>query len=683
MSTRYKRTNWVRRLEDFSAGCSSGLKLGQCLIAGILAIFSGISRLLPVTRWLSVTLSPDVPVSATGASSLKSPASFWRGVVFVALIAGSILPAISFAVSIQGTKFNDLTGDGEQNNYLDDNGNCVLEPGLPDETIYIEDLTKSETFPVETGTDGNFYFESNEEFFTLWIQPPPSNWEQTIPVRRTFNYDGNKVYFGITDTTTPSASTCTQGPQLKSTPEVTLETQKIAFENEAVSFDGDFSDADVDDTHSFLWEFSDDGSTANTKDATHTFTQPGEYTATFVVTDSNNEVGQSTITVKVFPKSTTTLDGLPISEYNSVSVSEYFYYSPTGQKITFKRVADYLFVMSKPDKLVSLFSDNIISTENNPLGIGNVYKFSDNSQNAITQFSQNTNVEYVSPLLTTGNGDVLVITNQIVLKRPATIKDSDFIQTVLNVGGLEHVRKLRLSEDEHIFKVTSAQGAEVFTKSQELHDQMGSQLKWAEPDFLVQIETHHIPDDLLYSDQWHLPKIEAPAAWDIATGGGVIIAINDSGVDLSHPDLDIWENPIEKYGEPEVDDDNNGYTDDIKGWDFSDNDNDPSPANSNDNHGTAVAGVAAAIGNNTIGVSGSARNAKILPIKIFSNGIATTCTRLGESLRYEAKYAHVANHSWGVENGGKYCPTQVESAIDDAVTGNISGGAMRGILVYL
>ncbi len=77
MSTQYKRTDWVRRLEDFSSGCSSGFGLGQCLIAGILAIFSGISRLLPVTRWLSVTLSPDVPVVSTvGASSLKSLA--WR-----------------------------------------------------------------------------------------------------------------------------------------------------------------------------------------------------------------------------------------------------------------------------------------------------------------------------------------------------------------------------------------------------------------------------------------------------------------------------------------------------------------------------------------------------------------------------------------------------------------------------
>jgi len=89
MSTRYKRTNWVRRLEDFSSGCSSGLKLGQCLIAGILAIFSGISRLLPVTRWLSVTLSPDVPVVSTvggsKCSKLRCNPPFFNSTIAVGL----------------------------------------------------------------------------------------------------------------------------------------------------------------------------------------------------------------------------------------------------------------------------------------------------------------------------------------------------------------------------------------------------------------------------------------------------------------------------------------------------------------------------------------------------------------------------------------------------------------------
>ncbi|MDM8563510.1 hypothetical protein QUF54_09170, partial [Candidatus Marithioploca araucensis] len=110
MSIQYKRTNWVRRLEDFSSACSSGFRLGQWLIAGILAIFSGISRLLPVTRWLSVILTPDVPVvSTTGASSLKSPASIWRGVVFVALVVGLMMvghvafATVTFDAEIQVT----------------------------------------------------------------------------------------------------------------------------------------------------------------------------------------------------------------------------------------------------------------------------------------------------------------------------------------------------------------------------------------------------------------------------------------------------------------------------------------------------------------------------------------------------------------------------------------------------
>jgi hypothetical protein len=73
MSTRYKRTNWVRRLEDFSAGCSSGFRLGQWLIAGILAIFTGISRLLPVTRCLSITISKSLRGVPTGSQGCDVP----------------------------------------------------------------------------------------------------------------------------------------------------------------------------------------------------------------------------------------------------------------------------------------------------------------------------------------------------------------------------------------------------------------------------------------------------------------------------------------------------------------------------------------------------------------------------------------------------------------------------------
>ncbi len=88
----------------------------------------------------------------------------------------------------------------------------------------------------------------------------------------------------------------------------------------------------------------------------------------------------------------------------------------------------------------------------------------------------------------------------------------------------------------------------------------------------------------------------------------MVIAVFDDGVDIGHEDLAIWANPGESGGGKEtngIDDDGNGYIDDYQGWDFGDNDNDPSPG-SNDSHGTAVAGVAGAIGNNAIGVAGSA-----------------------------------------------------------------------------
>jgi subtilisin family serine protease len=108
--------------------------------------------------------------------------------------------------------------------------------------------------------------------------------------------------------------------------------------------------------------------------------------------------------------------------------------------------------------------------------------------------------------------------------------------------------------------------------------------------------------------------IDAPEAWDICTGSSsVIIAILDSGIAYNHPDLqaNIWTNSAEILDN--VDNDGNGYIDDVRGWDFADNDNDPADAAS---HGTAVAGIAGASGNNSIGIAGVCWNVKLMPVKI-------------------------------------------------------------------
>ncbi|MBX3118871.1 MAG: S8 family serine peptidase [Fimbriimonadaceae bacterium] len=122
------------------------------------------------------------------------------------------------------------------------------------------------------------------------------------------------------------------------------------------------------------------------------------------------------------------------------------------------------------------------------------------------------------------------------------------------------------------------------------------------------------PNDTLWPDMWHAKAIKADLAWDTSFGSdNTIVAIIDTGVNVNHPDLagNIWKNPGEIPGNG-IDDDGNGYIDDIVGWDFNYNDNDPNDVNG---HGTACAGLAAAVMDNNAGVCGIAPRAKIMCLK--------------------------------------------------------------------
>ncbi|HQK92290.1 MAG TPA: DUF2012 domain-containing protein, partial [Armatimonadota bacterium] len=128
------------------------------------------------------------------------------------------------------------------------------------------------------------------------------------------------------------------------------------------------------------------------------------------------------------------------------------------------------------------------------------------------------------------------------------------------------------------------------------------------------------PNDPSYPSQWWLPRIDAPAAWDYGTVSAVPIAIIDSGVDPDHPDLNgnRWINAGEVAGNG-IDDDGNGYVDDVHGWDFIDDDNTPWDVDGGTGHGTCVMGCIAAVGNNATGVTGTCWRARVGSIRALGS----------------------------------------------------------------
>ena len=135
------------------------------------------------------------------------------------------------------------------------------------------------------------------------------------------------------------------------------------------------------------------------------------------------------------------------------------------------------------------------------------------------------------------------------------------------------------------------------------------------------------PNDPYYSRQWYLPRIEVDSAWTkIKETPDITVAVIDSGVDINNPDLknNIWVNPseIDNNG---IDDDHNGFIDDVNGWDFVNNVPDPSPkfddgwTEAGISHGTMVAGIIGAEGNNGIGVTGVTWKTKLMPLRVLND----------------------------------------------------------------
>lgn len=156
-----------------------------------------------------------------------------------------------------------------------------------------------------------------------------------------------------------------------------------------------------------------------------------------------------------------------------------------------------------------------------------------------------------------------------------------------------------------------------------------------------------------------LNLIDVPAVWEQGiTGEGVVVAVLDTGVDINHPDLasNIWVNPGEIAGNG-IDDEGNGFVDDINGWDFGDRDNSPTPGRERGfEHGTHVAGTIGADLNgittdsrgNQVEIQGVAPDATIMPVRVLGGRFGNTADALAQGIRYAVDNgADVINLSLG------------------------------------
>lgn len=248
--------------------------------------------------------------------------------------------------------------------------------------------------------------------------------------------------------------------------------------------------------------------------------------------------------------------------------------------------------------------------------------------------------------------------------------------TILADLGLEVIRNFDFIS---ALLVKLRPGSEVIATTAEL-DRM-AEVRYATPDYLSKPTA--VPNDPLFAQQWHYDNqgqtggkvdadIDLPEAWETFTGSNqTVIAILDTGVDYTHPDLvtNIWVNPGEIPGDG-IDNDNNGYIDDIYGIDPGELDSDPMD---NNGHGTHVAGTTAATGNNGIGVTGVNWNAKIMALKVGDALSLIPDSAVIEALNYIVTMKTVYGINIVVSNNS-YGGAGFSQATQDAIAASINVG---------
>lgn len=212
------------------------------------------------------------------------------------------------------------------------------------------------------------------------------------------------------------------------------------------------------------------------------------------------------------------------------------------------------------------------------------------------------------------NSNHSVVAEQILVQPKAGVT-KDKLDQILAVHGGKSLRALN-QIGVHVVKVPRGSEKAIANALAK-----NSDIKFAEVDELVPVSM--IPDDPYFGSQWHLSVINAPAAWDVSQGDGIVIAILDSGVDGTHPDL-------------------SGKM--VAGYNFYDNNTDTRDVMG---HGTKVAGSAAASSNNAVGVTGVSMNSRIMPIRISDTSGWAMWSTIASGINWAADHgARIVNISY-------------------------------------
>ncbi len=252
-----------------------------------------------------------------------------------------------------------------------------------------------------------------------------------------------------------------------------------------------------------------------------------------------------------------------------------------------------------------------------------------------------------------------MIADRMIVKLKKSARKSSFEQ-FCSQNSLKIAGSIPGSPDVYLVNFT-ANDTESLPRAKSLIESASDSVEYAEPDYIYYPLL--TPDDPKFTDGtlWGMNKIDGPAAWDIGTGShDIVIGVIDTGVDYDHEDLkdNMWTNPGEIAGNG-IDDDANGYVDDIYGIDAINNDSDPMDDHG---HGTHCSGTIGGVGNNAKGVVGVSWKVRVMALKFLGTNGGSTSGAIA-CVNYATKMgAHLTSNSWG---GGAFSQT-----LRDAITAN-------------